>query len=208
MEQMEQHKALANLSPSKVPSKQNRRWFQFRLRSLLLVIVIAACVATWAARHRSKHEEQQAFVEAVTRLGGHAEIEPEGPRWLNSLVGPAGRISVGIVGEPYSNQLATPDQPFGDHHVSALSRLGGAKYVVDFNLRDTGVTDAALKHLHSFSSLYSLNLTRCQITDHGVVQLQGVRTLRWLDLKGTGVTEAGLYTLKSALPDCLIFVGA
>ena len=53
--------------------------------------------------------------------------------------------------------------------------------------------------------LESLNLGGCsKITDAGVVHLEGLTGLKWLNFLGTKVTDAGVEKLKAALPECEI----
>jgi hypothetical protein len=52
--------------------------------------------------------------------------------------------------------------------------------------------DAQLRHLHGFTGLLSLDLTRTAITDAGLIHLLGLERLESLSLWRTAVTDAGL----------------
>jgi hypothetical protein len=71
-------------------------------------------------------------------------------------------------------------------------------------LRGTQVTDAGLVHLQGLKKLDLLHLGNTQVTDAGLSHLQGLTQLRSLDLAGTQVTEEGVSRLREALPDCRI----
>jgi hypothetical protein len=42
------------------------------------------------------------------------------------------------------------------------------------------------------------------VTDAGLKQLAGLKSLQWLNLRGTQVTAAGVKKLQEALPGCQI----
>jgi len=42
------------------------------------------------------------------------------------------------------------------------------------------------------------------VTDEGLQHLTGLRTLEWLELSGTQLTEQGIEELRKALPNCRI----
>ena len=63
------------------------------------------------------------------------------------------------------------------------------------DLGGTGVTDAGLKELAGFKSLQTLNLRGTQVTDAGLKELAGLKSLQSLDLGFNRVTDAGLKEL-------------
>ena len=63
------------------------------------------------------------------------------------------------------------------------------------DLSGTRVTDAGLKELAGLKSLQSLNLWDTLVTDAGLKELGGLTSLQSLDLKSTRVTDAGLKEL-------------
>jgi len=56
----------------------------------------------------------------------------------------------------------------------------------------TKVTDAGLKELAGLKSLRALYLAGTQVTDAGLKGLAGRKALQTIDLRGTKVTDAGL----------------
>ena len=130
------------------PSKPRRRWFQFSLRTLF-VLVTVLCV--WLAVTVNRARKQREAVAAIEAVGGlvtyeyqydssdtfSATAKPPGPEWLRELVGEEYFVSVTFVG-----------------------------------LQNTQVTDACLEHLKGLTNLETLNLIGTQVTDAGVKNLQ------------------------------------
>jgi Leucine Rich Repeat (LRR) protein len=58
------------------------------------------------------------------------------------------------------------------------------------------ITDAGLVHLQGLTELQELDLSGTQVTDAGLVHLEGLIQLESLDLLGTQVTDAGLVHLR------------
>jgi internalin A len=59
----------------------------------------------------------------------------------------------------------------------------------------TKMTDAGLKELAGLKSLHALYLGGTRVTDAGLKELAGLTSLRTLDVRGTQVTDAGLKEL-------------
>jgi hypothetical protein len=51
------------------------------------------------------------------------------------------------------------------------------------------------------TTLRTVDLTDCHVTDRGLAALAGLTSLRQLTLKGTDVSVAGVKSLKRAVPD-------
>jgi Ran GTPase-activating protein (RanGAP) involved in mRNA processing and transport len=59
-------------------------------------------------------------------------------------------------------------------------------------------------HLKELTNLKFLHLRNTQISDAGLVHLKGLTKLERLDLRDTQVTDAGVSELQKALPNCKI----
>ena len=82
----------------------------------------------------------------------------------------------------------------------AIKALGGkvtpdGKSIIAVSLRGTKVTDAGLHQLAGLKSLQNLDLLGTGVTDAGLKELAGLESLRSLDLCQTKVTDAGLNEL-------------
>ena len=96
-----------------------------------------------------------------------------------------------------SREPATP--------ISEIKKLGGNvtldekspdEPVIAVDLQDRQVTDAGLVHLEGMTRLKRLNLYGTKITDSGLAHLEGLTQLQTLDLAYTTITDAGLVHLK------------
>lgn len=216
----------ANSPTTDKPAKPSRRWFQFSLRTLLiLTTVIAALLAWWSY----KAHQQRAAVAALERAGGVVKFDsslpwtggmyrsPTWPQWLLNYHSRDYFASVDLVWFPPSA---------GD---ASLKQNPGLAIAGRLNLSDTQVTDAGLKELKGLPALYELALTNTRITDGGLEEIRTLTALRWLgldntrvtdsgleillglthlefiDLRGTSVTDAGVARFQKALPNCKIY---
>ncbi len=85
------------------PPTPRRRWLQFSLRTLLLVIT-AACV--WLAWQAYRAQQQAIAVAALRELRGHVTSKVRNPDWLWRLFGERlGRTTVRV--QLDSDQVAT-----------------------------------------------------------------------------------------------------
>lgn len=74
--------------------KSTRRWFQYSLRSFLILVT---ALAIWLGVVVNRAREQREAVKAIEALGGFAQYdwqyiepstdEPPGPAWLRRIVG-------------------------------------------------------------------------------------------------------------------------
>lgn len=180
------------------PPKPRRR-FQYSLRTLLLLFLLASVVLSWFTVRMQRATRQRAAVTTITSLGGMVvfDDEPEDmlaartgsrvPRWLRQLLGDDFfHTAVRVVAFNDASMEAVP-------HLPALRRI-------DFV--GSPATDAGLVHVRGLRRLQRLNLADTQITDAGLEHLTGLTQLRELCLRGTAVTAAGVQRLQEALPDC------
>jgi hypothetical protein len=86
------------------PPKRKRHWFQFSLRTLLILTLICAVAASWVAHRRDKKRGERETIAAIRKVGGlvyyDSEVEeknlagkivnpagPRGPEWVRKLFG-------------------------------------------------------------------------------------------------------------------------
>jgi hypothetical protein len=93
--------------------------------------------------------------------------------------------------------LFIPDRAKTDlglkHYLAALE--APANLSLDWSLHAWQLTDAGLKELAGLKSLQSLDLSGTQVTDAGLKELAGQKSLQWLNLYRTKVSDAGLKEL-------------
>ena len=66
------------------------------------------------------------------------------------------------------------------------------------------MTDAGLKELAGLKSLQELNISATEVTDTGLKELAGLKNLQTLTMWGTKATAAGVAELRKELPKCNI----
>ena len=99
---------------------------------------------------------------------------------------------------------AVPVFSFASWKDGVVAKLPVPAALFGLNLYRTQVTDAGLKELAGLKSLHTLDLRGTQVTDAGLKELAGLKSLHTLYLSGTQVTDAGVAELQKALPDCRI----
>ena len=153
-----------------VNAKRKRRWFQYRLRTLLMLMLVFGAGLGWLTHKIQWARAQRNATAAIEGLGG--------------TVMPARRFR--------------PDGVLPWEAVAWMGgALSGADDVVQVDLRmGTKVSDAELVHLRTTTRLARLNLANTQVSDAGLVHLQGLTQLWELALDSTQVSDAGLVHLE------------
>lgn len=182
------------------PRKPELRWYQFSLRTMLLVMLASAVGFAGlgaglqrARRNRRAAAEIHKVQARIERLGGSVGFQyQDDPDSLDQLFGDPGVFRISEV---------QSQGTFDDDGLRELRELTG---LVSLQLNGTQVTDAGLKHLEGLTSLNNLNLANTQVSDAGLEHLRGLSNLWNLDLTGTRVTGEGVKSLQQALPTCTI----
>ncbi len=194
-------------------SKPRRRWFQYSLRLLLLVMPLACIGTGWMANRMHRVSKERAATEAIERFGGSVGIlyadfrsESLGRAFLRELFG--NKFFAHADSADISNDAATK-------YLAEFARLreltlqgsqitdGGLEHLTDLmqlrvlRLIGTHVTDAGLPYLEGLAQLEELRIAGSQVTDAGLEHLQGLTQLHSLRVDGcTQVSDAGLENLK------------
>jgi hypothetical protein len=170
-----------------------RRWFQFSLRTLLLVMLVACLGLAPIAYEQHKAIRQQAAVAAIQKLGGRVEYDrslPSRSAWLRVLLGD----------DSYRNAtgLDLSQTQVTDADLEYVRELPQLRWLA---VSETMATDAGLAHLSGLTRLQNLNLGETQVTDAGLVHLHRLLQLRVLSVQRTPVTESGVTSLQGLLPN-------
>jgi len=201
--------------------KPRRRWLQFSLRTLLIVVTVF-CV--WMGITAKRARDQQQAVEAILAAGGVVNYEhqldrsdPPGPVWLRQLIGDEYFFSVNFVsfhkGEVDDATMAAVSRLTGLTNLllqganitdAQLVHLKGLTNLIQLDLSKTQVTDVGMVHLKSMTNLGVLKLISTKITNSGLMHLKGLTNLKDLRLYNTQVTDEGIKKLQQALPNCYI----
>lgn len=170
--------------------KPKRRWFQFSLRTLLLLTTLSAVLLGIWTTYVAPYRAQRRAAAALQTLGADLYERPaDGPAWIRTLVGEKDFVKV--------HECWIMFKPISDNdlqHLKALTKLQ------TLHLMDLDISDAGLAHLKGLTNLRILTLYKIQVTDAGLVHLKGLTNLHLLVVQETQVTDAGLADLKKALP--------
>ncbi|MCE9547087.1 MAG: hypothetical protein K8T25_16555 [Planctomycetia bacterium] len=181
--------------------KPKRRWYQYRLRTLLIVTTIIAIALGWWSYRARQQREAVAILkggDGVVRHDFHLpwtgkmNNPPQWPQWLENKVSCDYFESVILL-------FCSPEVTD-----ASLEKIECLTALQELSLKGAKVTDAGLEHLNGLTSLRSLNLGRTQVTDAGLEHLNGITSLQLLYLNDTQVTDAGVARLHKALPNCSI----
>ena len=172
--------------------KPKCRWFQYSLRTLLVVMLWASIGMSWVGVKIWQAKREREAVETIQKFGGGVNWHKlSGPKWLQLLVGVDIFNNVRIV-----NIAGTKVNDAGLESLKCLPQLQW------LDLGYTQITDADLEHLQGSSQLQVLLLSETKVTDAGLKYLDGLSQLRQLSLNGTAVTAEGVRKLQQALPNC------
>lgn len=169
-----------------------RRWLQFRLRTLLLLVTLVAAALGWRMHvWRTEQAQQRQAVAKLKVLGASTSVTFDTHAEAIAL---QGRKADNVI---YFNSPQTTDDD--------LKVLENAPLTRGLYLAGTQISDAGLFHLRDLKQLKELDLKKNKrITDAGLVHLEGLKDLDLLILIGTGVTPAGVKKLKQKLPNTKI----
>ena len=160
--------------------KPKRRWFQYSLRTLLVVVTLCAMLCSWLGLEMKKKTREREAVAAIKKLGGYVWYDyqhdgTDNPDWKK---GP-------------------PPGP------ACLRKVLGNDFfatVVGMCLIRSEVTDADLDHIRRLPHLKMLQIGDTNTTDAGIENLKGLTQLERLGIGGTKITDAGIEALQKALP--------
>jgi len=193
------------------PPKPKRRWYQFSLRTLLVLVTLFAVACSWYAYEMREAAKRRAAIAELEELGALVRYydpddtttpeeyrDGEPPRWYSFLRRLHGDRYLGhAVGFATGNI----DDPVTDAHMAHLARLTDLEYIT---LCRAEITDNGLAHLKDLTKLEYLVIVSPHITDAGLVHLRGLSKLKNVDLVRAQVTDEGVEKLEEALPDCIV----
>jgi hypothetical protein len=159
------------------PTPPSRRWFQYRLRTLLIVMLVVSLGMGWVMKERRRIAARR---DALKTAGFDELFIPNvllKPRWREH------QASWSII------------------------LLGGnwPEFAMAISCRSDGTTDADLVHLVELTQLQELHLSGTRVTDAGLMHLRRLTQLQWLYLDGTQATDTGVARLQAALPNCNVY---
>ena len=199
-----------------------RRLLQFRLRTLLIAILVLSLPLSWFAVRMERARRQRETVKAIERIGGRVEYDymvdknglhimnaqPPGPVWLRALLGNdffSDVVTVNLSFICSDSDLACCSSPTTFKRLllvhapitdAGLERIAEFTSLQGLSLHGTKITDGGLEYLRRLPELEGLNLQGTSVTDTGLEHLQVLTGLKELSLEGTKVTDAGIVRLR------------
>jgi hypothetical protein len=195
-----QRPARRSLLKGQRPPAPQRRRFQYSLRTLLLLVLLASLGMSWFAVKIHRARAQRAAVIAIKKLGGSVRYDyqmalgaTQWPQWLHHLFGDD------IFGTVLYVDLSAPQ--ITDDAIEALKGFPSPRRLFQLNTLHLGsarFTDDAIARLQGVGShIVDLSIDRTQITDVGLQRLKALPRLQLLTFDHTRITEAGLKHLDS-----------
>ena len=169
-----------------------RRWFQFRLRTLLLLVTLIAALLGW--RMYVWRAEQAAQRQAMVELKAHGAT--------TSVTFGSSAEAIVLQGRKADNVVLLDNPELTDDDLQGLKN---APLTRSLTIVGSRITDKGLVYLKNLRQLELLDLKKNpQITDAGLEHLEELKNLEKLILIGTSVTPAGVKRLQQALPNTKI----
>jgi hypothetical protein len=170
-----------------MPSQESRpyRWYQYRLRTLLLLIALTAVGISVFQAYIEPFRAQRRAAEHLASLGAQIEYRPGAPAWLRAIAGEDRFLDVVMV--------HLERRRFDDDDLAVLADLPRLERLY---LASTPLTDEGLRHVARLGRLRRMSLWNTRITDEGVAHLAGLTELEVLDIKTHGLTEAALESFR------------
>lgn len=221
----------ASARPKRAPPKHRLRWFQFSLRTLLILMVICGVACALVMKRVERKRREREIVAAMEKLGACVEYDyqldanrnlkwpavPPGPAWLRRLLGEnffCEVESVSLKCRKANDADIEPLEGLTELHVldlqstnitnAGLARIKGLVQLRGLSLIDTRITDAGLANLSGLAHLEVIFLEGTKITDAGLDSLLGLKHLEMIDILETEVSEKGEEKIRRALPGCLL----
>jgi hypothetical protein len=184
-----------------------RRLFQFRLRTLL---VLLTALSVWLGLHVRSVRMQQDVVQAIHDYGGwirydfqfpsgqfsHKDFDPKAesavPKWLLDRLGLDFFYSVVQVNLNYSEDGGKREE---NHNPTdeALQRLANLPNLRVLLLSDTQASDASMVHLAKLKRLERLYMWDVsQVSDIGVKHLRHLTNLKYIHISNSGIADGSL----------------
>ena len=171
--------------------RPKRRWFQLRLRTLLILVLVLCVPLAWLANRLVRTRPQRDALAELRRHGYGGMQEPlPAERWLIRWIGFANVKQM----RSYLRDVRTVKSGgAGDGKLDVLREL---PYVRVLALGGDNVTDAAVQHIVTCTEATDISLYHTQVTDAGLQQLRPLRKLQRIYLAYSGITDAGLDVLE------------
>ena len=168
---------------------------------LAFAVLVGACLVISGCKKKEKTKDKPA--PKTGKTDSVAKVDPKPKKTVKTKkTEPRKTKPVKVVKKDPKPKTKTPSNP-AKAALKRITELGGeyklniSKEVSWIKLADTAVKDDDLESLKYFPFLISLDLSRTEITDKGLVHVAKVGRLRELFLRNVkGITDKGLETIS------------
>ena len=172
------------MSPTEVATSR-RRWHQFSLRTLLIVVAVVAGLAFAYVKTVEPYRLQREAMAAIIQLGGMCETKTP-DSWISYL-------------DNKAQDVVVVDLRKCDNVADLLPLLARLPQVEAIDLRGTSISDEQMGLLTPLRKLRMLSVDNTGITDAGLATIGAFPDLRHISASATNVGDAGL-ALMAGLP--------
>jgi len=212
--------------PDSSNSRPKRRWFQFGLRTFLVIVVVVGCVGSWLGSHvnRARQEEEAVrrlqsvedgrsfnmlFVDPFKAVDGRGEMAmfyKGGPQWLTRMFGAdifraVKTLQVYGPGNSFSYQLDADGQLEIQRQYNSGIKDNELASIAKLRYLDFLALEANgvsdITPLAELSRLETLNLSNAAITDDAAEVITALPKLRDLNISRTHVSDRMVDSLAS-----------
>jgi hypothetical protein len=186
--------ATAPIADDSAKPKGKLRWYQFSLRTLLMFVTLVAGLCSWYAAKRRQADRQAAAVKTLESHGYHIQYD------YDYNYDPLHRTC--DIPTPHPNWLV---QLVGYDFLYDVYAVGGRATLPDcIKCREPALTDADMAAFEQLPELRVIKLCNiygnpAKATDKGIAHLKKLKSLEFLDLSDTLVTDAGVRDLQNAI---------
>jgi len=181
------------------PTKRKLRWYQFNLRTLLIVVTLLSLLFSWVGvRMQQARENRKAAAEVframdeIISLFGAYYVSGGGSSLENLFDDPGVAYIYGIKFDPHGTGHASELTDTDLQELISFLKEPAKLRVLGLDI--TQVTDEGLEHLKKMTGLEELTLSGTQVTGAGLVYLKGLTSLRYLCVENTRITMLDWYT--------------
>jgi Leucine-rich repeat (LRR) protein len=200
-------------------ARTKRRFFQFKLRTLLVLVTLVSVGLAVFAITTYKDRQRQAIAEPVLARGGSITFD------LDSTTATAVDLSGCTLTNDELEQILTRAQnikhldlsrtnvtdeslrqlwPTEDDTGTVRTRTSNLPNLKFLLLDDTNITDVGIRILARHTELRGLSLRDTAITDEAALDLAKMPALERISLPGGTLSDGALERLEKALPECHI----
>ena len=192
-------------APKSTPTKPQRRWYQFSLRTFLVLVLLVSIGLSWLAVKREQANRQREAVKAILDLGGTVSYDYEWDEFAGKKESMASARLRSLFGDDLFHDVETVqlrwvqskgavvNQVDGETRLAGLGEFDGLKQL---DLYFSEITDRELSHIKTLTKLEDLSLVGNPVTDAGLQHLKLLTNLRKLNLHSIRLTDAGMVHLK------------